>query len=41
MTSYIGSAVLGFAMLFGISAAVVYWQERHKRRDRAYWNRDA
>jgi hypothetical protein len=31
-------AGLGFGALFAVSAAMVYWRERHVRRDRAYWN---
>ncbi|MGF6738483.1 hypothetical protein [Paraburkholderia atlantica] len=31
-------AVIGFAALFVVSAAMVYWRGRRARRDRRYWN---
>lgn len=35
---YLFQAAVGFSMLLAIGAAVVYWQERHRRRERAFFN---
>lgn len=31
-------AAVGFGALFATGAAVIWWQDRHKRRERAYFN---
>lgn len=35
---YMLEAAFGFGMLFAISAAVVWWGGRHRRRELAYEN---
>lgn len=35
---YLLEAGFGFGLLFATGAAVIWWEGRHKRRQRAYWN---
>lgn len=35
---YLLEAAFGFALLFATGAAVIWWQDRHKRRERTYFN---